>query len=104
MTPEIEQIYNDLENTNKKLSNGHRGDPIVMSEGIVNIGKTLQVILKKNFITPEECEASHQALLDEITKRQFGWKKSATVITSVLIFSSTLFGLGIHIINTIAGG
>lgn len=97
MTPEVEQRHNDLQNTIDKLSNGHRGDPLAMSEGIVNISKTLQVMLKMNYVTKDECIASHSTLIEDVKKAKFSWKQLA----AVLIACSTLFGLGTHLINTV---
>ena len=99
MTPEREQRYKDLQFTIDKLSNGHRGDPIAMSEGIVNISKTLQVMLQMNFVTHEDCRHSHDELLDDVKLARFGWKHLA----AVLVACSTFFGLGVHLINTIWG-
>lgn len=97
MTPEIEQRHADLQATIDKLSNGHRGDPIAMSEGIVNISKTLQVMLKMNYVTKDECIASHSTLVEDVKKAKFSWKQLAAVFT----VCATAFGLGIHLINTI---
>jgi hypothetical protein len=97
MTPEIEQRHADLQTTIDKLSNGHRGDPIAMSEGIVNISKTLQVILKMDFVTKLECNLSHDEIVENLNKMKFGWKQVVAVAT----VCATLFGLGIHLINTI---
>ncbi len=108
MTPEIEQRHKDLEITIQKLSNGHRGDPIAMSEGIVNISKTLQVMLKTPNVTMSEC-ILHKARMIEIIDNmvQKIEEKSSTnktnwkTLLAVLMVCSTLFGLGIHLINTV---
>lgn len=99
MTPEVEQRHNDLQKTIDKLSNGHRGDPIAMSEGIVNISKTLQVMLKMNYVTKEQCIASHAELVSDVKKAKFSWK----YLAAVLACCATLFGLGTHLINTVWG-
>jgi hypothetical protein len=104
MTPEVEQRHDDLEKTIQKLSNGHRGDPIAMSEGIVNISKTLQVMLKQKFVTQTECAVSHDKLVMDLKKTtKFGWKNLTAVVVSTIVVCSTLFGLGHHLINTIWG-
>lgn len=97
MTPEIEQRHADLQKTVDKLSNGHRGDPLAMSEGIVNISKTLQVMLMMNFVTKDECRHSNGELLKEFKKKHFGWKH----LSAVLVACSVIFGLGVHLIDTI---
>lgn len=99
MTPEVEQRHADLQNTIDKLSNGHRGDPIAMSEGIVNISKTLQVILKMNYVTEAQCHASHAQLVSDVKQARFSWKQLAAVLAAC----ATCFGLGIHLINTVWG-
>lgn len=99
MKPEIEQRHNDLQETIDKLSNGHKGDPHTMSEGIVNISKTLQVMLKMNYISEEDCALKEKYLRDDFVRAQFGWKQLAAVITGC----GTLFALGIHLINSIWG-
>lgn len=98
MTPEIEQRHNDLQKTIDKLSNGHRGDPIAMSDGIVNISKTLQVMLKMNFVTEEHHKSSCEKLAREIKKNKFGWKH----LMGVLLACSTLLALGSQIISSIS--
>lgn len=97
MMPEIEQRHDDLQKTIDKLSNGHRGDPIAMSEGIVNISKTLQVMLKRNYVTEEDCRKAHNELKEDIKRNKFNWKHLA----AVLIACSTLFGLGTQIIDSV---
>lgn len=97
MTPEAEQRHNDLNDTVMKLSNGHRGDPLVMSDGIVNISRTLQVILASNYITHEQCSFSHEAMKDDIKAAKFGWKGLA----AVLVGCATAFSLGVKLIDTI---
>ncbi len=99
MTPDVEQRHKDLQTSIDKLSNGHRGDPLAMSEGIVNISKTLQVMLMMNFVTEEKCRYSHNVILSDIKKSRFGWKHLAAVLAGC----STLFGLGVHLINSIWG-
>lgn len=99
MTPEIEQRHADLQATIDKLSNGHRGDPIAMSEGIVNISKTLQVMLKMNYVTEDQCHQHHEQLVQDVKKNKFGWLQ----LVAVFSVCATLFGLGVHLINTIWG-
>lgn len=99
MTPEVELRHRDLQSTIDKLSNGHRGDPIAMSEGIVNISKTLQLILMMNFVTEEKCQLSHNILVEDNKRNRFGWKKLA----AVLVACATLFGLGTELIGAVWG-
>jgi len=99
MTPEAQQRYNDLDDTVKKLSNGHRGDPLIMSDGIVNISKTLQVMLSSDYITEVKCIASHDKIIEDIQASRFGWKALAAVVTAC----ATLFGLGVKLIDTLWG-
>ena len=97
MTPEAQQRYNDLDETVRKLSNGSRGDPLIMSDGIVNISKTLQVILASNYVTKDQCLDHKEDILGEVQASKFGWKALAAVITGC----ATLFGLGYKLIETI---
>ena len=99
MTPEAQQRHNELDDTVKKLSNGGRGDPLIMSDGIVNISRTLQVILASNYVTTEQCKNSHEELVEDIKDSRFGWK----ALAAVLVACSTLFGLGMKLIATIWG-
>lgn len=100
MTPEAKQRHDDLGETVSKLSNGGRGDPLVMSDGIVNISKTLQVILASNYVTYDTCKRSHDKIMEDISGQKFGWKALAAVFAGC----STLFGLGYKLIDTIWAG
>jgi len=63
MGPDRQDRYNSLENFEQKLTNGGRGDIGTMCDHQVEMSKALRVMLKTDFVTPEElgtfCAARH---------------------------------------------
>ena len=104
LTPEQEQRHHELEINIAKLSNGGRGDPLIMSDALVDIAKTLQILIQGNYTTRHDC-AYHKKDLEDMVKTKCQEKTAMTwkSILAVIIGCSTVFGLGMALIHAIFG-
>jgi hypothetical protein len=63
MTPDKKERHDTLLNMEKQLSNGKRGDPVLMCEHQVEMSKSMRVMLSTDMVTPADlathCAAQH---------------------------------------------
>jgi len=76
MDPDRQERHDALAHNEDRLTNGGRGDVTAMSDALVEMSRSLRVLIATDFVTPETCERNHASM-----PPRFGWPACFAVVT-----------------------